>query len=200
MAHRRRRVRTRGSHRRHRRRRVYHNPNPPRHRRRRSSYAYNAPRRRHRRGGGGGGRGLPTIGHMLPVVAAGVGTGLGVGFAMPYVARWFNLTPVGLMYRAAQGATAFLAAWGLRAMGVVGRETAGVIATYGMAFAGLGLVQDFQMGVLMPPGAGATAGLPAESPVIVPPPGSMGYPYGTEPYGGAPYGEAYMGYYEAVTG
>jgi hypothetical protein len=135
---------------------------------------------------------------MLPAVAAGVGTGLGIGYAMPYVARWFNLTPVGLMYRAAQGATAFAAAWGLRAMNIIGRDTAGVVAAYGLAFAGLGLVQDFQMGVLMP--ASATASLPAESPVIVPPPGGMGYEYGTEPYGGEPYGSAYMGYYEAVSG
>lgn len=186
-----------------RRRHAYARNEPARHHRRRRSYARNEPARRRRRYAGGGLGGLPTFAHLLPAVGTGVAAGLGLGFAMPYVARWFNLTPVGLMYRAAQGGAAFAIAWGLRSLNVLSRENAGVFAAYGLAFAGLGLVQDFQMGVLMPATAPAVSmadilrGGEAPTPFA---PAALGYSYGTEPAGGEPYGSAYMGYYEAVSG
>lgn len=171
-----------------RRRRSNPNPNPPRARRRRS-YGRNAPRRRARRRVGMAG--LPNLRGLMPVVGTGVAAGVTLAWGMPFVASWFNLVPAGLMYRVAQGGLALVGGWAGRTMGLISQDTARIFAGYGLTFATIGLLQDWQLGLLTPPGPMATPGAALSG---------MGYEYATEPMGGSPYGSAYlgMGYYEAV--
>lgn len=152
----------------------------------------NRPRRR--RAGVGFLPGLPPIAQMLPPVAAGIGGGFMVGWGGPMAATWFGVPPVGFMYRLIQAGVAWVGAWALGSFRVVDRATAVAFGTGGSVVAGLGLVSDWQRGLVGGfPGAAAVApaaaveGLGQEEEYDA----MMGY---YEPYGVGPT----MGYYEAV--
>lgn len=127
---------------------------------------------------------------LLPSVGLGVGAAVGLGYAMPYVAAWFKLPPVGLMYRGAQGLTVVAAGWAASRFKLISASNANAIMTGGLIVAGLGLVADWQRGMLMP----ATAA------VALPPAGNEGLQYYRPPLRGAAYGtgRSGMGYYATV--
>lgn len=151
----------------------------------------NAPRRR--RAGVGFLPGLPPVAQMLPPVGAGIGGGLLVGWGTPMVLPFIpGLVPAGFMYRLLQAGIAWVGAWALASFRMVDRATAVAFGTGGSVVAGLGLVSDWQRGLVG--GFAAAAPAPAVSGL-----GQeeeeydamMGY---YEPYGVGPT----MGYYEAV--
>ncbi|MGH7376139.1 MAG: hypothetical protein ACREKK_01795 [Candidatus Methylomirabilales bacterium] len=181
---------------------------PARRRRRRR---YNAPRRRHRarvvvrhvlarrrsnpprrRARIGFLPGLPPVAQMLPPVGAGIGGGLLVGWGTPMVTPWLGLAPAGFMYRLLQAGIAWVGAWALASFRMVDRSTAVAFGTGGSVVAGLGLISDWQRGLVGGVAAAAAPAAPMEGL------GQeeeydamMGY---YEPYGVGPT----MGYYEAV--
>ena len=104
--------------------------------------------------------------NFLPIVGTGVAAGLALGWGTPFVARWFNLAPAGIMYRLAQGGLAWALAWAGQQAGLVRASTANIFAGYGLTFAALGLFQDFQAGILTAaPALAAPAPTPALSSV-----------------------------------
>lgn len=165
-----------------------------RHARRRNQPAVpfiNRPRRR--RAGVGFLPGLPPVAQMLPPVGAGIGGGLLVGWGTPMVLPFIpGLVPAGFMYRLLQAGIAWVGAWALASFRMVDRGTAVAFGTGGSVVAGLGLISDWQRGLVG--GFAAAAPAPAVSGL-----GQeeeeydamMGY---YEPYGVGPT----MGYYEAV--
>lgn len=170
-------------------RRRYYRPHRRRRPRALMRYVANAPRRRRARVGVL--PGLPPIAQMLPPVAAGIGSGLLVGWGAPMAATWFGVAPAGFMYRLIQAGVAWVGAWALGAFRVVDRTSTVAFATVGTAIAGLGLISDWQRGLI---GGAPAAAAPAEVSGL----GQdedydtmMGY---YEPYGVGPT----MGYYEAV--
>lgn len=121
------------------------------------SHMSNPYRRRHyRRNDPARMRGAFDVWGVMPLVGAGVGAGLAIGYVTPMLTRTFNIAPVGIMYRAVQGGVALLGAWALRSMNVVRPSTAAAFAGTGLALVGLGLIQDWQSGALT--GATAPAG------------------------------------------
>lgn len=162
--------------------------------RRNMPMAYNRPKRRRssrRKGGFGFGRGagiLPM--NLLPAVGLGVGAAVGLGYTMPYVARWFNLAPAGVMYRGAQALTVILGGWALKSFKVLSAQNANAIMTGGLMVTGLGLVADWQRGILMPQ---AQAAMP-------PPPGGEGLSYYKPALRAPAYGtgRGQMSYYATV--
>lgn len=164
------------------------------HARRRNQPAVPFINRPRRRAGVGFLPGLPPIAQMLPPVAAGIGGGFMVGWGGPMAATWFGVPPVGFMYRLIQAGVAWVGAWALGSFRVVDRATAVAFGTGGSVVAGLGLVSDWQRGLVggFPGAAGvapaaAVEGLGQEEEYDA----MMGY---YEPYGVGPT----MGYYEAV--
>ncbi len=98
--------------------------------------------------------------NLLPLVGAGVGAGLTIGYVTPMVTATMGIAPAGIMFRAAQAAVTLLGSWVLTSMRVASRRTAAAFAATGLSIVGLGLIQDWQSGALtMAPAAPAAAGM-----------------------------------------
>ena len=162
---------------------------------------YRNPIRRRRSSGGGGM--LPGK-QLLMAVGLGVGTAVGLGYAGPRVAAYFNQPVAGLAYRGIQAAVVVGASWAARKFGLLSSATANTLTMFGLTFVGLGVYSDYQSGLLSLSGSGAApasgmgpGNLRAyENETYTP--GSLGY-Y-EQAMGAVPYGVTApaMGYYEAV--
>ncbi len=157
------------------------NPNPPRHR----------ARRRSRGAFGGGGGGFDPM-RLLPGVALGVGAGVGLGYVMPMVSAQLNLAPVGMMFRLAQAGVILGAGWAANNFRALAPHNVNAFMTTGLAIVGLGLVADWQRGLLMPAPVSAAASPPHA--------GMEGMGYYRPALRGAPYGTSRgsLGYYATV--
>lgn len=192
----RRRRRTRGARRRTRRRSYSHNMPRRRYartrgRRNQVPALMNYRRRRYRRNPDG----LADVQALMPAIGTGIMAGLAVGWATPFAVRWFNLPPAGMMYRLAQAGVAWGLGWFAQSMRLLRPGTAKVFIATGMTFAGLGLLQDFQAGLLMPAAAAPTptAEILRETAMLT---GMGNYETGGGRY--MPYGASRMGYYQAI--
>lgn len=147
--------------------------------------------------------GMMNLWTLMPIVGAGVGAGLAIGYLTPWVSQTMGLPAYGGMYRMLQGVVAFGSGWALRMSRVVAPRTANAYIGTGLAIVALGLIQDWQSGMLMQP---APAPVPATQGVgyyrqafgrngapALSAAGSMGY----EAYGTSPSMLSGTGYYEA---
>lgn len=134
---------------------------------RRRRHARNAPNRgrhygsshrvRHRRRGYARNPRVFGLNVSTQAIMAGVAAGLIQMYGAPYIARWLNLYPSGLMFRGAQAGLAVATGMAARWSRMVSPATADAITGYGVAIAVLGLIQDFQSGALMTPAVAPAA-------------------------------------------
>jgi hypothetical protein len=168
-------------------------PNRKRRRRARRNYysvVTNRPRRRarrnpgRRRSRGFGQSGSVSINKLLPLVGAGVGAGLVLGYATPMIVTRLGIVPSGPVYRLVQAGIAVGGAMLGQRLKLVGGQAATAFAAYGATVAAIGLVND--LGLLSGLGIGSPAPVTAAA---ASPAGTAGVGY-YENGSYTPYGQA----------